>query len=160
MRITKSLVIVFISAVLFLCVGCKNGFLKSGKYISVDNSDYYLTINGETITLNNPRLNEDFYEFHQLLNYARKVSEIESKGIILTDEEKEELKKDLPDFNPDEYIGKTYKLEFMNKETYVKGDVYDIMLWDNDTPVEIFSGEFDPDTGILTIGGAEYKLSK
>ncbi len=160
MRITKSLVIVFVSAVLFLCVGCKNEFLKSGKYISVDNSDNYLTINGETITLNNPRLNEDVYKFHQLISYARKVSEIESKGIILTDEEKEELKKDLPDFNPDEYIGKTYKLEFMNKETYVKGDVYDIMLWDNETPIEIFSGEFDPDTGILTIGGAEYKLSK
>ena len=160
MRITKSLVIVFVSAVLFLCVGCKNGFLNSGKYISIDNSDYYLTINGENITLNNPRLNEDVYKFYKLISYARKVSEIESKGIILTDEEKEELQKDLPDFNPDLYIGKTYKLEFMNKETYVKGDVYDIMLWDNDTPVEIFSGEFDPDTGILTIGGAEYKLSK
>ena len=48
----------------------------------------------------------------------------------------------------------------MNRETYVKGDVYDIMLWDNDMPIEVLSGEFDPQTGILTIGGAEYKLSK
>ena len=160
MRIIKSLVIVFVSAIVFFCVGCRSGFLKSGKYISVDNSEYYVTINGENITLNNPCLNEHVYEFHQRISYTRKVSEIESKGIILTDEEKEQLQKDLPDFNPDVYIGKTYKLEFMNKETYVKGDIYDIMLWDNDTPVEIFSGEFNPDTGILTIGGAEYKPGK
>ena len=158
--IAKSLLVVSICVLLLTLVGCKKGFIKSGKYSGVDNTSYYLTVNGEFITIDNPYFGEDINEFYQFVVYINKVSEIESHGVILTDEEKEELKKDLPDFNPDEYIGKTYKLDFMNRETYVKGDVYDIMLWDNDMPIEVLSGEFDPQTGILTIGGAEYKLSK
>lgn len=160
MRFQRFLILVALCAVLFSCVGCDRGFLSNGTYYGVDDSSFYITIKGETITLNNPYFGDDTNADYQLIEYIHRIQEKEAQGIILTDEEKAELKKDLPDFNPNDYVGKSYRLEFMNKETYVKGENYDIMLWDNDTPVEILSGEYNPNTGILNIGGADYICKK
>lgn len=159
MSIKRICSILIISLILLSCTGCKNEFIKSGSYVGVDNSDCYITVKGDTVTFDKPYFGDDSNEMYHLITYIHKLQNAEP-GIILTDEEKEALKEDLPDFNPNDYIGKTYTLEFMNKETYVKGEVYDIMLWDNDTPVEILSGEYNPETGILTLCGADYSLKK
>lgn len=160
MRFQKFFIAVVLCIVLVSCVGCKRGFLSDGTYYGVSDSSYYITIKGETITLNSPCFGDNTNEDYHLIVYIHRVQAKEAQGIILTDEEKAELKKDLPDFNPNDYFGKTYRLEFLNKETYVKGENYDIMLWDNNTPVEILSGEYDPKTGILNIGGTDYICKK
>lgn len=160
MRCQRFFITILFCVVLVSCVGCKRGFLSNGTYYGVDDSSYYITVKDETITLNNPYFGDDTNEDYHLIVYIHRVQEKEAQGIILTDEEKAELKKDLPDFNPNDYLGKSYRLEFMNKETYVKGENYDIMLWDNDTPVEILSGEYNPKTGILNIGGTDYICKK
>lgn len=160
MRITKALTIFFVLFLIVSFSGCRSDVLRNGSYFEVNNKGSYITVKGETITLNQPSFGDDSNEMYHFIIYLERVQNAEAKGIILTDEEKEELKKDLPDFNPSDYIGKTYRFEIMNKETYVKGENYDIMLWDNDKPVEILSGEYNPSTRILTIGGSEYSLKK
>lgn len=146
--------------IVLLCSGCNKNFIKNGTYVGVDVDDCYITIKDEMVTLDRPYFADDTNEYYQLFVYMDRYMDLSENGYIPTPEDEENLKKDLPDFNPNDYIGKTYRLDFMNEETYVKGEVYDIMLWDNDVPVEILSGEYDPETGILNIGGTDYKLGK
>ena len=161
MMIKKFCVIIISCLILITCVSCKSNFIKNGTYVGVDNEEYYITVKDETVTFDNPYFDEETREFYKTYAYMLRISDAQeaNPGIILTDEEKEELKKDLPEFDPNEYIGKTYTLTFMNEESYVKGDVYDLMTWECDTPLSVLSGEFDPETGILYLG-SEYILKK
>ena len=160
---TKKLVYITVLFLITLTlVSCKGNFIKNGTYVCVANDEYYITVRDEKVSFDRPFFGEDANDFYHLYIYMTRLSELQeaNPGIILTDEEKEALKKDLPDFNPEEYIGKTYKLEFMNEQSYVKGDVYDLMTWEDDQTVEVLSGEYDPETGILTLGGTSYILKK
>lgn len=147
------------TALMLMCVACDKNFIKNGTYVSVDNEEYYITIKDETVTLDNPVFNEDLNEWYHTLVYLQRQGEMDP-GIILTDEEMENLKKDIPDIIPSDYIGKVYKLDWMNEETYVQGEAYDIMSWEEDEPIELFSGEYYPETDILNLGGTEYILKK
>ncbi len=154
--------VLIICLVIITCTSCnksKNIF-KNGTYVSVEDSDKYVTIKDNMITLDNPKFGDDINETYHTIVYFHRYMDYCDQGLIPTQEDEDALKKDIPDFNPDDYIGKTYTLDFMNEETYVKGDVCDIMLWYNDEPIEILSGELNLETGILTIGGADYKLEK
>ena len=143
------------------CTACDKNFIKNGTYVGVDNEEYYITVKDGTVTFDNPFFDEETRAYYQLDAYMKRISEAQkaNPGIILTDEEKEELKKDLPEFDPNEYIGKTYTLDWMNEETYVKGDVYDLMTWEGEEDISVLSGEYNPETGILYVGG-EYILKK
>ena len=161
MHMKRVITVILSCLVILACTACDKNFIKNGTYVGADNEEYYITIKDETVTFDNPVFDEETRAFYQLDAYMKRISEAQkaNPGIILTDEEKEELKKDLPEFDPNEYIGKTYTLEWMNEETYVKGDVYDLMPWENDEPIEVLSGEYDPETGILYLGG-KYILKK
>lgn len=162
MYIKRVITVILSCFVILACTACDKNFLKNGTYVGVDNEEYYITIKDETVTFDNPYFDEETREFYKSYAYMLRISDAQeaNPGIILTDDEKEELKKDLPEFDPNEYIGKTYTLTFMNEETYVKGDVYDLMPWQGDEHFSVLSGEYDPDTGILTLGGTEYILKK
>ena len=149
------------TALMLMCVACDKNFIKNGTYVGVDNEEYYITVKDGTVTFDNPFFDEETKEFYRSYTYMLRIGDAQeaNPGIILTDEEKEELKKDLPEFDPNEYIGKTYTLEWMNEETYVKGDVYDLMPWQGDEYFSVLSGEYNPETGILYVGG-EYILKK
>ena len=162
MNMKKTIIIVLFCFVILVSTACDKNFIKNGTYVGVDNEEYYITIKDETVTFDNPYFDEETREFYKMYVHTLRITEAHeaNPGIILTDEDIEKLKEDLPEFDPNEYIGKTYTLTWMNEETYVKGDVYDLMPWQGDEPFSVISGEYNPETGILTLGGTEYILKK
>jgi len=159
--VKKTIIVILSCFVILAFTACDKNFIKNGTYVSVDNEEYYITVKDGTVTFDNPYFDEETREFYKTYTYMLRIGDAQeaNPGIILTNEEKEELKKDLPEFDPNEYIGKTYTLDWMNEETYVKGDVYDLMPWQGDEHFSVLSGEYDPETGILYLGG-EYILKK